>query len=86
MPLFLTLLCRGRLHGPLMGARVRFLLSLCLPEGGGVRSPCSPVSHQAFFCLGIRMCGRGGEMDVTDCVCSGCEYSIEGNLFAVPRG
>lgn len=30
MPLFLTLLCQGWLHRPLMGAHLRFLLSLCL--------------------------------------------------------
>lgn len=69
-----------------MGAHLRFLLCLCLPEGGGVRSPCSLVSHQAFLCLGLRMCEKGGEMDVTDRFCCGCEYGIKGNLFAVLRG
>lgn len=86
MPSFLTLLCRGRLCRPLVGAHLRFVLCLCLPEGGGLRTPCSLVSHRAFSCLGIRICGRGGEMDATDGFCCGCEYRIKGNLFAVLRG
>lgn len=56
------------------------------PEGGGMRPPSLLVSHQAFLCLSIRMCGKGGEMDVTDWFCCGYKYSIKGNLFAVLRG
>ena len=86
MPLFLTLLCQGWLHRPLMGAHLRFLLSLCLLKVMACRPPSLLVSHQAFLCLSIRMCGKGGEMDVTDWFCCGCKYSIKGNLFAVLRG
>lgn len=83
MPLFLVLLCQGRLRRPPMRARLIFLL--CLPEGGGVSPSRSMLSHQAFSCLGIRLCGKGGEMDVTDWFCCGNEPGIKGSLFDVLR-